>query len=60
MNKNVNHGSFQELTALNTRGKEPHGPGVASMPGGLKRFNQIMEEYDPGAKRVHELAKKYH
>jgi len=57
MNREIYHGSLEEIKSLNARIEiESLPPEVISAY--RKRIVQAMEEYDPGSKRSHELAKK--
>jgi hypothetical protein len=53
MNKKINYGSFEEIIAFS-------GPRIGIVAAiGLKATVEMMEAYDPGGKKAHELAKKY-
>jgi len=58
MNKEINHGSIEELISLDEK-KRREKMSPEAMKAWRKRFNEQMEKYDPSGKRVHEIAKKY-
>ena len=58
MNKKINYGSLEELQAIDAR-KELDSMSLGARKGLIHNIVQRMEEYDPGGKRAHELAKKY-
>jgi hypothetical protein len=52
--RKIVYGSIEELISIDAR--------LHGRPPSLQErryFNQILEEYDPGGKRAHELAEKY-
>lgn len=58
MNREICHGSLEEIESLNARREiESLPPEVISAY--RKGIVQVMEEYNPGSKIAHELAKKY-
>jgi hypothetical protein len=53
--REIVHGSIAETISIDAR---RHG---LLPPSGFRRyFNDVMEKYDPGGRRAHEIAKKYY
>ena len=59
MNKTVKHGSIEELQAMDAK-EELSGMPPEERKQLRRELIQKMEECDPGGKRAHELAAKYH